>query len=144
MIFRTLFGDITSGTVHRVRFFWSILSLVLVALAGVIAVGTLFGLDVDMTGLTAVERQAAVTEALGLIGLVLLVGVGVVVLFAQLNLMAKRVRDTGLPGWTVLAAVILLTAAVSGFVSQNVAGLVNLAFWLALLFTPPGVFRRKG
>lgn len=143
MILRTLFGEITTGTIHRVPFFWSILGVIVVALIAIIGIGALFGLDVDMTGLSLAERQAAVVDSLGLIGLGLVVAVGGAMIFAQVNVMAKRLRDMGLPGWMVLAGVVVVTGLVSALISQNIAGLVNLVVWLALLFTPPGIFLKR-
>ncbi|EKV32161.1 hypothetical protein C882_3225 [Caenispirillum salinarum AK4] len=142
-ILRTLFGNLRHGTMHRVPFFWHIAGLWAVGGAAVMAVVVGMGINQPTDGMTPEQAGQAVRDALGPVVHTVLVVLAAVLVFAQVNIMAKRLRDTGLPGWLTLVAVVAVTGLVSGFISPAAGGLVNIVFWLALLFTPPVVFARR-
>ncbi len=50
--------------------------------------------------------------------------------------MAKRVRDIGLPGWSMVAAVVVLTAMVTYWVSDDAGNGLHTIVWIVLLLVP--------
>ncbi|WP_404382422.1 DUF805 domain-containing protein [Caenispirillum salinarum] len=142
-ILHTLFGNLRHGTLHRAPFFWHIAGLWAVGGAAVMAIVVGLGLNQPTEGMTPEQADQAVRDALGPVVRTVLVLVAAVFLLAQVNMIAKRLRDTGLPGWLTLVAVVAVTGLVSGFISPAAGGLVNIVFWLALLFTPPRAFARR-
>lgn len=142
-IFGTLFGNLRHGTLHRVPFFWYIAGLW--AIGGATVMAIVVGLDINQptNGITPEQAGQAVRDALGPVAHSVLAVLAALLVFAQINMMAKRLRDTGLPGWITLLAVMVVTGLVSGFIGSGIGGLMNILFWLALLFTPPGLFARK-
>lgn len=143
-IFRTLFGAVRHGTIHRIPFFWHVAGLWTIGAAIIITLVVGLGLNqMPTAGMTPEQARQVVQEALGPVGNTVLVLFAVVLVFAQVNMMAKRLRDMGLPGWLTLVTVVAVTGLASVYVSPTAGGLVNIAFWLTLLFMPPGVFSRR-
>ena len=81
-----------------------------------------------------------------------LFGMGIAFGLAKWNLIAKRIRDMGLPGWWVLLIIVLADAALAWVMSASgeplsrtypihamISGLVTFG----LLFIPSGLFRPK-
>ena len=149
---RAYCGDLTKGRLARLPFlgFW-VLLWVLSLLYGL---GIAFGLGVV---------EPLVFEGLAGTREYLLANVGVAVLaalaafclaigFAQLNLIAKRLRDMGGSGWLVLLA-LALTSASLGYAlppgggptapGNLINGVFNGCLLFALLFIPSGLFVRR-
>ncbi len=63
--------------------------------------------------------------------------------FAKLNIMAKRFRDIGGPGWLLVLAVAALGAALSLIAGETISSLFSSAVFLVLVLVPGGV-RRGG
>ena len=152
---RTYFGGLTSGRLARLPFlgFW-VLLLVLLLLYGL---GIAFGIGVVeplvFEGFEGFE--GAQVYLLANFGLTVLAALGLFCLafgFAKLNLIAKRIRDMGLPGWFMLL-VLALTSASLGYAlppggsPTDLGNLVNGGFYgillLALLLIPSGLFVRQ-
>jgi uncharacterized membrane protein YhaH (DUF805 family) len=57
-------------------------------------------------------------------------------LFMSANIMAKRVRDIGLPGWWTVAALIVLSAMVTYWISDEAGNGLHTIVWIALLLVP--------
>jgi uncharacterized membrane protein YhaH (DUF805 family) len=98
-IFHTLFGAVRGGTIHRIHFFWYIAGLWTVGAAVLMTLSLSIGMQQPMEGLTTEQAQQAARDTLGSLGQVVVIVLGLLFLFAQVNLIAKRIRDTGLPGW---------------------------------------------
>jgi uncharacterized membrane protein YhaH (DUF805 family) len=149
---RTYFGGLTNGRLARLPFlgFW-VLLWVLFLLYGL---GIAFGIGV-VEPLVFEGLEGARGYLLANYGLAVLVALAVFCLafgFAQLNLIAKRLRDMGLPGWLVL--LVLALASVSlGYIlppggrPADLGNLVNGAFngilLFALMIIPSGLFARQ-
>ena len=52
------------------------------------------------------------------------------------NIMAKRIRDIGLPGWWMVLAIFLVSGAVSYGISDHLSNGLNTLIWLVLLLVP--------
>ena len=57
-------------------------------------------------------------------------------LFMVANIMAKRIRDIGLPGWWSVLAIIVITGIVSYMVSNEVSNGLSTLIWVVLLLVP--------
>ena len=57
-------------------------------------------------------------------------------LFMAANIMAKRIRDIGLPGWWSVLAIIVITGIVSYMVSNEVSNGLSTLIWGVLLLVP--------
>jgi uncharacterized membrane protein YhaH (DUF805 family) len=139
-MFRTLFGEIQDGRLQRLQYLgWYIVLAVLMLLVG-LGIGAGIGIAERMVGGSLAEAQALITERFGAVGLIGIVVVCGVLLFAYTNIAAKRVRDMGLPGWWVILAAVIVGALISAFAGQQVSGLWTLATTLALLLIPSSAF----
>ena len=64
-------------------------------------------------------------------------------MFAGLNIMAKRIRDIGLPGWWIVLALILLGMLLSYFVSQQAGSGMHTLIWILLVLIPGKSFGKQ-
>jgi len=63
------------------------------------------------------------------------------VCFSYVNIAAKRIRDTGLPGWITLVIVLLLEFIAVALISEQASYAVHMIFSLFILFTPSDQFK---
>lgn len=149
-------GGLTGGRLGRLPFLglWLLL-WVLFALYGL---GIAFGIGV-VEPLVFEGAGAARDRLLGhfgpRLGPGILAALGLFVLlfvFAQLNLLAKRIRDMGLPGWPVLLLLVLAAGALAYVLppggtlarpEDQANGAFNGFVALALLLIPGGFFTRR-
>jgi uncharacterized membrane protein YhaH (DUF805 family) len=75
-------------------------------------------------------------QRFGALAIFITVIFGIAVFFASINLMAKRIRDIGLPGWWSVLVIAVIQSVLSSAVSEEVAGGLHTLIWLALLFIP--------
>jgi len=143
-MFRALWGDIQAGRLKRLPFLGWLLVVSVLAVMVVLAVSFGIAAVEHMTGGEPVHPQLALDQSLGPVGFMLLSVILALLLMGQLNLMAKRVRDMGLPvpwllvlGWLVLSGLISSGGPVLG-------GLSSLLVLLALLLVPTGAFGGGG
>jgi len=151
-MFRAFLGGLTTGRLARLPFlgFW----LLLWVLFMLFGLGLAFGIGLAEP-LIFDDLATAQGYLLEHIAPALLVGFALFCLlfvFAQFNLAAKRIRDMGLPGWSVLLLVALASAGL-GYVlppslelmrlENQVNGVFNGILVLALLFIPGGFFARR-
>jgi len=139
-----LFGEIATGRLKRLPYLgWYALLALLVLLAG-FGIGASFGLAERSAGGNIADAQALIADKFGILGIVLIVAVFAVLLFAQLNIAAKRIRDIGLPGWLVLLGLLVVAGLIGQFVSQQIAAVIELLFVVALLLLPSDALRKRG
>ena len=141
-MFKTLFGDITDGRLRRLQFLGYSLFLVLLMIGFGLAVVMAIGAGEQLIGGDLQQAQDKLREWFTLPFLIVLGLVLFVLLFAHLNITAKRIRDIGLPGWWTVLGIAVLTRVVSGAVSNQAgSGLSNL-IWLALVLIPGNAFAK--
>jgi uncharacterized membrane protein YhaH (DUF805 family) len=98
-----------------------------------------------MAGGESLKAQVALEDSLGPVGLIVVAALFALLLLAQLNIMAKRVRDMGLPAaWLFALGWLLLSGLVSSVGGPALGGLLSLLVLLALLFVPTGAFAKGG
>jgi len=143
-MFRALWGDIQNGRLERLPFLgWHLLVSLLAALLA-FGIGALIGAAERMAGGQAVEHELALADSLGTTGLLAVALIFALLLMAQLNLMAKRARDMGLPiPWLLVLGWLVLSGLVSSGGGAALGGLLSLIVMLALLFVPAGAFGRS-
>ena len=135
-MFKTLFGDLSTGRLQRLPYLgWYAALAVLVLVIG-FGIGASIGLAERVVGGEVADAQMAITEHLGIPGVVVIIAIFSVLLFAHLNIAAKRIRDMGLPGWLVLLGVIIVSGLIGTLAGQQIGALFNLIGLLALLLIP--------
>jgi len=142
-LFRGLFGGIKDGRIGRAGFFWN--SVLVIALAVIFAITLIILVEVgeQIVGGDMASAQKKIEESSSLPGMIVTAVFTALLMFAQVNLAAKRVRDMGLPGWWVVTAAALVGLILSQTLPDQTASGVNAAVWLALLLVPSGVFELK-
>ena len=110
------FGAIPSGRLRSVAFLGRWVVLVVAFFVGLLAIGAATGVGERLAGGDVTALEDAVSRnfgfaAVAVLALVFLAG------FALLNIVAKRARDAGLPGWASAVALAIIAggaAQVSG------------------------------
>ena len=142
-LIRGLFWDIKGGRIGRAGFFWnSVLVLILVLIFAIVLIFVVEVSEQIMGGDMA-SAQKKIEESSSLPGMIATAVFAGLVMYAEVNLAAKRVRDMGLPGWWVVAGAAIIGLILSQTISDQSASGLNVAVWLALLFVPSGVFERS-
>jgi uncharacterized membrane protein YhaH (DUF805 family) len=142
---RTLLGDTRSGRLQRLPYLGYYALIVLLFLVVAIGIGLAIGATERMIGGELVDAQRMIGERLGVFGMILIVAVFALLLFAQLNIAAKRVRDIGVPApWLVLLGVLIVVNLISQWLGPQLAGALNLFVFLALLLVPSNAWAQGG
>ncbi len=142
---RMLFGDVLEGRVARLPYLIYILLIHIVLMVSMVF--ALPWMSTWMAG--SLEEASARGEAgpildamlqLPMASLLILAVVGLIFFWTQANLTAKRLRDTGLPGWTTLIAWQLLNnfGALAHPLLPVVTTVIGLAY---LCFAPTDLMR---
>jgi len=139
---KRLFGEITDGRLRRLPYLGYSVLLAALSLGFAIALGLMIGAGEQLIGGDLQQAQAKLAEWFTLPFMVVF-GV-VVALFASAgaNIMAKRIRDIGLPGWWSVLAIVVLTGVVSVAISAQASNGLYLLITLTLLLVPTGVFAK--
>lgn len=141
----TLIGDIKNGRIVRLQFLGYTVMLSLILFAFVLLVIFIFGAGEHLLGgnLKTAQDQLSGWFALPFI---LILGVLVMLfifILASINLMAKRIRDIGLPGWWSVLIFVILEAVVSSYISQQAGSGLHILTWLLLIFVPSNALAKK-
>jgi uncharacterized membrane protein YhaH (DUF805 family) len=141
-MFKILFGDIKAGHLRRLAFigYWILLTVFMIGFgfAIILAIGageTLIGGD-----LTA--AQDSLRRWFSIPSVVIVSLIYMTVLFGHFNIVAKRIRDTGLPGWWSMLFIVILQIIITVVISEQGGQIFSLLMWLALLFIPGNTFGR--
>jgi uncharacterized membrane protein YhaH (DUF805 family) len=142
-MFKALWGQVKEGRLQRLPYLGYF--VLLNALLGGLVFAVLLSLDVDESTLTGdlEQVQAGIAEHLSLPVMLLGAGVILLVLFASLNIMAKRLRDTGLPGWWSTLGVVAIGAILSQIVSEPVGSGFHSLVMIALFLIPTSSFNKQ-
>jgi len=110
-MFTTYFGEWGTGRLKRLPYFGYHVLLMVLLFAIMIAFAYSIGIAENMIGGDLAAAQATLLSHFGILTMIGVAIVSLGVLFAQINLLAKRIRDMGLPPvWTI--AGIFITSAV--------------------------------
>lgn len=133
-----LFLDVSNGRIGRLSFLGHSLLLMLLFLIVGLAIAVAFGVTGHMLNADLHAASTTVMAAAGVPFIILMVALIVAFLFASLNITAKRVRDIGLPGWTVTIGYVIVVGLIAQW-SQNVTHTLDTLSFLALLLVPGGM-----
>ena len=140
---KILFGDIKHGRLTRLPYF--IYSLVFNLVVIGIGVGVVLSIGAGeqlISGDTELAQQKILSMLSGPFLLVFLV-VTVLLVFSWYNLMAKRLRDIGLPGWWSVLVIVILESVISLNISGHASSGLHTLIWVVLLFIPSNTFQKK-
>lgn len=136
---RLLLEEVAVGRADRGEFLSGVAILAVMIGAASLAFAGLFGFAEGLSAGGAVGGFALVAQLLGFTLAGAVFALGAVFAFAFANLIAKRMRDLGLPGWRALAVATALGTAFSLGTPFAAAAVYVVAVWLVLLAMPsPG------
>lgn len=137
------FGEIRTGRLTRLGYLGYSLLLMLIALSLALLLGVLLGVAEKVTDTDLAAAQHQLAEQFGFAAVLVIGLVGLLFTFAGLNLMAKRARDIGLPGWIFIAVLYALELGLSIGVSVNASAAIHGLALLGLLLVPGNLFPRR-
>jgi len=138
-----LFLDVSNGRIGRLSFLGHSLLLMLLFLIVGLAIAVAFGVTGHMLNADLHAASTTVMAAAGVPFIILMVALIVAFLFASLNLTAKRVRDIGLPGWSVTIGYVIAVGLIAQLWSQNATHTLDTLAFLALLLVPGGMVGQR-
>jgi len=131
-----LFDQVRTGRAGRLAF---VKGLVVLALAFALATVVLQGLFVFAEGFSNGGTPGAFGLVVQLVGFALagvVAALALTLVYGFLNLIAKRLRDIGLPAWKALTVIFMLGAAFSLGTPPGAAFGYIGTVWLLLFFLP--------
>jgi len=134
------FGNFANGRLLRLPYFGYSVLLVFLLFGFMLGTVILMGAAENMMGGDLADAQSMLMETLGIPYMIILGILVFVTIIASLNIMAKRVRDIGLPGWLVVLAFIIISALISQFVSVSASNGLSTVVGLGLLLIPSNTF----
>ena len=143
-IIRNYFGEIIEGRLTSKCFvgLWLLLAVIFVGFG--IFVGLSIGIAEHIVGGDLKTAQQLLREKLAIPTVLILAIFFLAFAFANLNIIAKRARDTGLPGWITAIVVAGLAGSVSQFTDTAVtSGGIGVILIILLALIPTDQFRTK-
>ena len=140
---RALFKGVTNGHMARLSYLGYSILLLLLLMAYLLIVVLAIGAGEHIIG---GDLQQAQDQLRGMFTMPFLIVTGIVMallMFAGLNIMAKRIRDIGLPGWWMVLALILVGMLLSYFVSQQAGSGLHTLVWILLVLIPGKSFGKQ-
>ena len=147
-MWKAFFGELGGGRLTRLQYLGYSVLLNLILFAIVIGVTLLAG-GLEQAGDDPAAMQRQLLERFGAVGMSLMTVLFFLLLFAGLNLMAKRLRDMGLPGWPGVLGVMIVSlilamafggGAPAGGAMPPAMSLIQLAILAFLLLVPGNAF----
>jgi len=133
---KALFGDVKTGRLMRLQYLgYSVLLSVLMFGFG-FAVVAAIGAGEHITGGDLQQAQEQLRERFTLPAMLVFAVITPLFVFIGANIMAKRIRDIGLPGWWMVLAIFVISGVVSYMVSNEVSSGLNTLVWVVLLLVP--------
>ncbi len=139
-MFKIFFGEIKTGRLLRLSYLGYALLMQLLVIAMVLAFIVAIGASENLIDGDFQQIQD-ILRAWFSVPFIIVCGIGMVLFgFAGFNLMAKRIRDTGLPGWWTLLAILVVEVIVSIFISQETSANLHIFLTIVLLLIPADTF----
>ena len=133
---KALFGEVKTGRLMRLQYLGYSVLLSLLMFGFGLAVVMIIGVGEHIAGGDLQQVQDQIREQLTLPAMLVMAVVMPLFLFIGLNIMAKRIRDIGLPGWWTVLAIFIVSGVVSYLVSDNAGSIVNTLAWGAVVLVP--------
>jgi uncharacterized membrane protein YhaH (DUF805 family) len=141
----TLLGQTRSGRLQRLPYLGYYALIVLLLVAAGVGVFLVIGATERLAGGEVAAAQQMIVGKFGVAGMIAIIAVFALLLLAQLNIAAKRARDIGVPApWLVLLGVLILVSLLSQWFGPQLAGVLNLLVFLALVLVPSNALGQGG
>lgn len=140
---KALFGEVKTGRLMRMQYLGYSLLLSLLMLGFGFAVVSAIGAGEQLIGGDLQQAQEQLRERFTLPFMLVFAVVMPLFVFIGGNIMAKRIRDIGLPGWWMVLAIIIISGAVSYWVSDQVSSGLNTLIWFVLLLVPTNALAKE-
>lgn len=142
-MFNALLGDIKTGRLLRLQYLGYSVLLFLLFFAFVMLVVLAIGAGEHLLGGNLQEAQNQLREWFTLPFMIIFGVLMMVFTFIGFNIMAKRIRDIGLPGWWSIFVIVILESAISYYVSQQASSGLHSLIWLLLVIVPSNARAKK-
>jgi uncharacterized membrane protein YhaH (DUF805 family) len=142
-VIKHLLGDIKTGRLMRLQYLGYSLLLSLLMFGFGFAVITAIGAGEHIIGGDLQQAQDKLREMFTLPVMIVFAVASAFFLFAGANIMAKRLRDIGLPGWWLVLAIFVISGVVSYQVSNEVSSGLNTMIWVVMLLVPGNAFAKR-
>ena len=133
---KALLGDVKTGRLMRLQYLGYSLLVYLLMFGFVFVVILAIGAGEHIIGGDLQHAQDKLREMFTLPAMIVFAVIMPLLLFMVANIMAKRIRDIGLPGWWSVLAIIVITGIVSYRVSNEVSNGLSTLIWVVLLLVP--------
>ena len=133
---KALLGDVKTGRLMRLQYLGYSLLVYLLMFGFVFLVILAIGAGEHIIGGDLQHAQDKLREMFTLPAMIVFAVIMPLFLFMAANIMAKRIRDIGLPGWWSVLAIIVITGIVSYMVSNEVSNGLSTLIWVVLLLVP--------
>ena len=130
------FGSALSGRLQTKRFIILWLALMLAFTAFGLLIGASIGVAERLIGGDLATAQKLLIEKLGLPAIIGVFVIFILFAFAKLNIIAKRARDIGMPGWLTAIVLAGLIGGSTQAVGQASAGGIGMLLLIVLAFVP--------
>lgn len=143
VMIRDYWGEFGSGRLQTRRFLFLWILLVVAFILIGLAIGASIGVAEHLVGGNIAEAQATLRNYLSVPAIIVIVVLGILFLIAKLNIIAKRARDVGLPGWITAIVIAGLVGATSQYSDPQTNGGLGMILVLILAFIPTNALRRS-
>lgn len=135
-----LFKELKTGQLRRMAFFGYGVLLMIIPLIFMLVVVFLIGAGEHLIGGDLTQAQDKFRGWFSGPMTIILISFMIALFFAQLNIMAKRLRHMGVSGWWWVLGIIIINLVVTAIAGEQVGNVVGLLIALALLFIPGSTF----
>lgn len=140
---KSLFGDVKTGRLMRLQYLGYSLLLSLLMFGFGLAILLAIGAGEHIIGGDLQQAQDRLREMFSLPLMIVFAVVIPLLVFIGVNMMAKRIRDIGLPGWWTMLVIIALEGIASFTVSDGAGSGLHSIVWIALLLIPTDTFKKQ-
>jgi len=140
---KVLIGDVRIGRLMRLQYLGYSLLLSLLMFGFMLVVILAIGAGEHIIGGDLQQAQDKLREMFTLPAMMVVAVVMPLFIFIGANIMAKRIRDIGLPGWWSVLTIIVITGVVSYMVSNEVSSALHTLILVVLLLVPSNALAKK-
>lgn len=137
------FGQARTGRLQTQRFILLWLTLMIAFIAFGLIIGASIGIAERLIGGDLQAAQQLLIETVGLPAVIGIIAVVMLFAFAKLNIIAKRARDIGLPGWLTAIVLAGLIGGSIQAIGQTSAGGLGMLLLIVLAFVPSNAMARQ-
>ncbi len=142
-IARALFGELEQGRLARLPFVLYVSAIHLSLLLFAVGVGMSAGLAEYAANGDIEGAQQALSDWMSMPRLLMTGVFSLAVLFANFNILAKRIRDIGLPGWWSLLAYVVVRSIAPYIAGGSVGLILDTLLMLVLCFAATDRLQRE-